>query len=186
MKSFCLVAMAGVGNITGILYCSLALGLAEAVIGGIRGYGGLVGHRLLRDHHRDHPRARPPGAEDMRSTLRIVVPVLVLAFAVVMPFWSGPYPLAVARSVLTYMALALSAAPAWADAGGRPAQVDERPRATATRSPSTALLVAAPPAPGPDRPIGPSGTASISMRLVTPIVDPNEPPAGTAVGTPAA
>jgi branched-chain amino acid transport system permease protein len=40
MKSFCLVAMAGVGNILGILYCSLALGLAEAVIGGIRGYAG--------------------------------------------------------------------------------------------------------------------------------------------------
>jgi branched-chain amino acid transport system permease protein len=40
MKSFCLVAMAGVGNITGILYCSLALGLSEAVINGIRGYAG--------------------------------------------------------------------------------------------------------------------------------------------------
>jgi branched-chain amino acid transport system permease protein len=40
MKSFCLVAMAGVGNITGILYCSLALGLAEAVIGGIRSVSG--------------------------------------------------------------------------------------------------------------------------------------------------
>ncbi len=40
MKSFCLVAMAGVGNITGILYCSLALGLSESVINGIRGYAG--------------------------------------------------------------------------------------------------------------------------------------------------
>jgi branched-chain amino acid transport system permease protein len=40
MKSFCLVAMAGVGNIVGILWCSLALGLSEAVINGIRGYGG--------------------------------------------------------------------------------------------------------------------------------------------------
>jgi branched-chain amino acid transport system permease protein len=40
MKSFCLVAMAGVGNITGILYCSLALGVAEAVISGIRRYAG--------------------------------------------------------------------------------------------------------------------------------------------------
>jgi branched-chain amino acid transport system permease protein len=40
MKSFCLVAMAGVGNIVGILFCSLALGVAEAVINGIRGYGG--------------------------------------------------------------------------------------------------------------------------------------------------
>jgi len=37
MKSFCLVAMAGVGNIVGVLYCSLALGLAESIIGGIRG-----------------------------------------------------------------------------------------------------------------------------------------------------
>ncbi len=40
MKSFCLVAMAGVGNIVGVLYCSLALGLSEAVINGIRGYAG--------------------------------------------------------------------------------------------------------------------------------------------------
>jgi branched-chain amino acid transport system permease protein len=36
MKSFCLVAMAGVGNITGIVWCSLILGVAEAVFGGIR------------------------------------------------------------------------------------------------------------------------------------------------------
>ena len=40
MKSFCLVAMAGVGNITGILYCSLALGLSESIINGIKGYAG--------------------------------------------------------------------------------------------------------------------------------------------------
>ena len=40
MKSFCLVAMAGVGNIVGILYCSLALGLSESIIDGIRGYAG--------------------------------------------------------------------------------------------------------------------------------------------------
>jgi branched-chain amino acid transport system permease protein len=44
----------------------------------------------------------------MRSALRIVVPVLALGFAVLMPLWTGPYPLAVARSVLTYMALAVS------------------------------------------------------------------------------
>jgi branched-chain amino acid transport system permease protein len=37
MKSFCLVAMAGVGNIAGILYCSLALGLSESVMNGFRG-----------------------------------------------------------------------------------------------------------------------------------------------------
>ena len=40
MKSFCLVAMAGVGNIVGILYCSLALGLSESIINSIRGYAG--------------------------------------------------------------------------------------------------------------------------------------------------
>jgi branched-chain amino acid transport system permease protein len=44
----------------------------------------------------------------MRATLRILVPLLVLAFAVLMPFWTGAYILAVARSVLTYMALAIS------------------------------------------------------------------------------
>ncbi len=40
MKSFCLVAMAGVGNIVGVLFCSLALGLSESVINSIRGYAG--------------------------------------------------------------------------------------------------------------------------------------------------
>jgi branched-chain amino acid transport system permease protein len=40
MKSFCLVAMAGVGNIMGILWCSLALGLSESVINGFRGFSG--------------------------------------------------------------------------------------------------------------------------------------------------
>jgi branched-chain amino acid transport system permease protein len=40
MKSFCLVAMAGVGNIVGILFCSLALGVSESVLNSIRGYGG--------------------------------------------------------------------------------------------------------------------------------------------------
>ena len=40
MKSFCLVAMAGVGNITGIIWASLALGLAESVMNGIRGVRG--------------------------------------------------------------------------------------------------------------------------------------------------
>jgi branched-chain amino acid transport system permease protein len=40
MKSFCLVAMAGVGNIVGVLYCSLALGLSESIINSIRGYSG--------------------------------------------------------------------------------------------------------------------------------------------------
>jgi branched-chain amino acid transport system permease protein len=44
----------------------------------------------------------------MRATLRILVPVAVLAFAALLPLWSGTYILAVARSVLTYMALAIS------------------------------------------------------------------------------
>ncbi|MCE5256066.1 MAG: branched-chain amino acid ABC transporter permease [Spirochaetaceae bacterium] len=35
MKSFSLIAMAGVGSISGVLYCSLALGIAEAIINGI-------------------------------------------------------------------------------------------------------------------------------------------------------
>jgi len=40
--------------------------------------------------------------------LRIAIPAIVIAAAVLIPFVSGPYPLAVARSVLIYMALALS------------------------------------------------------------------------------
>jgi branched-chain amino acid transport system permease protein len=36
MKSFCLVAMAGVGNIPGVLWGSLALGIAEASMNGVR------------------------------------------------------------------------------------------------------------------------------------------------------
>jgi branched-chain amino acid transport system permease protein len=36
MKSFCLVAMAGVGNIPGVLFGSLALGIAEASMNGVR------------------------------------------------------------------------------------------------------------------------------------------------------
>ena len=56
----------------------------------------------------------------------------------------------------------------------------------ARRSPRTALLVAGPPAPGPERPTVPSGSASISIRFVTPSVQPNGLSAGTAVGTTAA
>lgn len=40
MKCFSLVAMAGIGNISGILYGSLVLGLAEAVINGVKGMSG--------------------------------------------------------------------------------------------------------------------------------------------------
>lgn len=39
MKSFSLVAMAGIGNLTAILWCSLALGMAEAFIQSFQGYG---------------------------------------------------------------------------------------------------------------------------------------------------
>ncbi|HTX74482.1 MAG TPA: branched-chain amino acid ABC transporter permease [Rectinemataceae bacterium] len=36
MKSFCLVAMAGVGNITGVVWGSLALGIAEVIMTNVR------------------------------------------------------------------------------------------------------------------------------------------------------
>ncbi len=44
----------------------------------------------------------------MTRTLRVLLPVALIAAAILLPFVTGPYPLAVARSVLTYMALALS------------------------------------------------------------------------------
>jgi branched-chain amino acid transport system permease protein len=44
----------------------------------------------------------------MRGPLRLIIPLLALAAAALMPLVTGPYPLAVARSVLTYMALAIS------------------------------------------------------------------------------
>jgi len=40
MKSFCLIAMAGIGNLTGILWVGLGLGIAEALVLSFRGYGG--------------------------------------------------------------------------------------------------------------------------------------------------
>ncbi len=40
MKSFCLVAMAGIGNLPGILLCSLGLGVAESFIMSFRGASG--------------------------------------------------------------------------------------------------------------------------------------------------
>lgn len=40
MKSFCLIAMAGIGNLMGILWCSLILGLAENFVLSFRGYAG--------------------------------------------------------------------------------------------------------------------------------------------------
>ncbi len=39
MKSFCLVAMAGIGNLPGIVWASLGLGFAEAFISSFQGYG---------------------------------------------------------------------------------------------------------------------------------------------------
>ena len=41
-------------------------------------------------------------------SIRWILPILCLAAAGFLPFLTGPYPLAVARSVLTYMALAMS------------------------------------------------------------------------------
>lgn len=40
MKSFCLIAMAGIGNLTGILWVSLILGLSETLILSFKGYAG--------------------------------------------------------------------------------------------------------------------------------------------------
>ena len=40
MKSFALIAMAGIGNLTAILWCSLGLGIAESFIMSFKGYGG--------------------------------------------------------------------------------------------------------------------------------------------------
>jgi len=40
MKSFCLVAMAGLGNLTGILISGIALGVGEAIVQSIPGYAG--------------------------------------------------------------------------------------------------------------------------------------------------
>jgi branched-chain amino acid transport system permease protein len=40
MKSFCLIAMAGIGNLMGIFWCSLVLGLAENFVLSFRGYAG--------------------------------------------------------------------------------------------------------------------------------------------------
>lgn len=44
----------------------------------------------------------------MSRAVRWIVPVVALAVAALFPLAAGPYPLAVARSVLTYMALAMS------------------------------------------------------------------------------
>jgi branched-chain amino acid transport system permease protein len=44
----------------------------------------------------------------VKNPARLLIPLLVAAAAVLFPFATGPYPLAVARSVLTYMALALT------------------------------------------------------------------------------
>ncbi len=61
MKSFCLIAMAGIGNLMGILWCSLILGLAENFVLSIRGYAGwadilffalIVAVIIIRSHRR--------------------------------------------------------------------------------------------------------------------------------------
>jgi len=40
MKSFCLVAMAGMGSLPGIVFASIGLGIAESLIMSFQGYGG--------------------------------------------------------------------------------------------------------------------------------------------------
>ena len=40
MKSFCLIAMAGIGNLVGVVWGGFALGIAEAFVMSFRGYGG--------------------------------------------------------------------------------------------------------------------------------------------------
>jgi branched-chain amino acid transport system permease protein len=40
LKSFCLIATAGVGNLPGILWASIGLGMSEALVSSFRGYGG--------------------------------------------------------------------------------------------------------------------------------------------------
>jgi branched-chain amino acid transport system permease protein len=40
LKSFCLIAMAGMGNLVGILWCSLLLGVSENFVLSFKGYGG--------------------------------------------------------------------------------------------------------------------------------------------------
>jgi len=40
MKSFCLIAMAGMGNLSWILWCSLILGVSENLVLSLRGYSG--------------------------------------------------------------------------------------------------------------------------------------------------
>jgi len=40
LKSFCLIATAGVGNLPGLLWAGLGLGTAEALVSSFRGYGG--------------------------------------------------------------------------------------------------------------------------------------------------
>ena len=40
MKSFCLIAMAGIGNLPGVVWGGFGLGVAEAVVLSFRGYGG--------------------------------------------------------------------------------------------------------------------------------------------------
>ena len=61
LKSFCLIAMAGIGNLMGILWCSLILGLAENFVLSFRGYAGwadilffalIVAVIIIRSHQR--------------------------------------------------------------------------------------------------------------------------------------
>lgn len=62
MKSFALVAMAGIGNLPAILFAALGLGIAEAFISSFKGYGNwshivffaiIIGVILFRSYQRD-------------------------------------------------------------------------------------------------------------------------------------
>ena len=76
--------------------------------------------------------------------------------------------------------------PAGPAAAGLGPHVEPALRASAIRSPRTALVVAAPPAPGPSNATRPTGSASTSIRLRTPAVRPSADPSGSAVGRTAA
>ena len=107
MKSFCLIAMAGIGNLMGILWCSLILGLAENFVLSFRGYAGWADILFSRpDCRRDH-RPFPPEAGKMRNPGYLLY-LLLLLLLLTLPFYTGVYFLNVMDIILIYMALALS------------------------------------------------------------------------------
>ena len=75
MKSFCLVAMAGVGNIMGIIYCSLVLGRREAASTASAGFGMVRTSSSSRSSSRRSSRAAALRADD-EETARFPGPLL--------------------------------------------------------------------------------------------------------------